>query len=187
MARINTVYFITFKSFANDGITRKEKKQKYSLFAIDFVKRKAAEILNTTPDSIAIEKGKNGKPFLKNYPRLFFNISHTDGAVAVAFSDSEVGVDTERIRKVNLGVSERFFTKDEKLFINGKTSQKNRRFFEIWTKKEALIKRFALTLSHLKTTQAKHIHTFQRGNFIISVSSESEKSILITLENTFDM
>ena len=57
-----------------------------------------------------IKKNEFGKPYIENSP-IKFNISHTDGAVAVALSDSEVGVDIQRtdIRKISDRVMRRFF------------------------------------------------------------------------------
>ncbi len=57
-----------------------------------------------------IKKNKFGKPYIEGLP-IKFNISHTDGAIAVALSDSEVGVDIQRtdIRKISDRVMRRFF------------------------------------------------------------------------------
>ncbi len=57
-----------------------------------------------------IKKNKFGKPYIEGLP-IKFNISHTDGAIAVALSDSEVGVDIQRtdIRKISNRVMRRFF------------------------------------------------------------------------------
>ncbi|MBR4329872.1 MAG: hypothetical protein IKP71_08450, partial [Candidatus Riflebacteria bacterium] len=40
-----------------------------------------------------IETTPSGKPYLKDYPNLFFNISHTDSLILIALAYSPVGVD----------------------------------------------------------------------------------------------
>lgn len=148
---------------------------------------KASEKLNIPFEEIFIDKTENGKPYFKNYPDFHFNISHTIGAVAVAFSDSPLGVDIERIRKADLRVANRYFDNNEKEYIYRNKENVNRRFFEIWTKKEAYIKMRGLTLSYLTKTDTGHIHTFQNKEFIISVCSKCDKSKLIVLENGFNI
>ncbi len=172
---INTVYLILTENFA--------QKQMYSDIAKAFVKNIASEKLGIPPKDIIMEKEENGKPLLKNSPDFYFNISHTNGAVAIAFSDYQVGVDTEKIRNAPLRVANRYFNEYEKEYLYSDTKNQNRRFFEIWTKKEAYIKMHGATLSHLKKTDTRHIHTFQKGEYIISVCSKCDKSKLIVLEN----
>ena len=130
-----------------------------------------------------VKRTENGKPYFKNFPDFNFNISHIDGAIAICFSDYPVGVDIEKIRTFNPKVTNRYFNETEKDYVlrNGKNT--NKHFFEIWTKKEAYIKCYGLTLKELKNTNTSHIHTFQKGEYIISVCSECEKSKLIVLEN----
>lgn len=176
---MNTVYLILIKKIHTAA--------EYSKLAKKFLIKKICENYKLSPEDIVLLKTENGKPYIKDHPDIHFNISHTNGAIAVAFSDSPIGVDVEKIRDFNLKITERFFTPYEKKHLFCKTPDTKRSFFEIWTKKEAYIKRYGLTLSQLKSTDTKHIHTFQRGKFILSVCSESDKSILITLENESDM
>lgn len=48
-----------------------------------------------------------GKPYLDGAP--FFNLSHTSHAVAVAVSDSEVGVDIEELKPHHQGIAARIY------------------------------------------------------------------------------
>ena len=43
--------------------------------------------------------GQHGKPYLRNHPEIHFNISHCEGLAVCVFSDTETGVDVERIRE----------------------------------------------------------------------------------------
>ena len=103
--------------------------------------------------------------------------------VAVCKSENPVGIDIEKIDGTRNfeKIANRYFHGKEKEFFNENPTADA--FYEIWTKKEAYIKCHGLTLKELKNTNASHIHTFQKGEYIISVCSECEKSKLIVLEN----
>ena len=119
---INTVYFFTFSS---------NNKQDYSNIARAFVIKKAAEIIGVSQIELEFAETENEKPYFKNFPDFNFNISHTDGAIAICFSNSPVGVDIEKIRIYNPKVPNRYFNETEKDYVlrNGKNT--NKHFFEI--------------------------------------------------------
>ena len=73
-------------------------------------------------------------------PGAYISISHSRGVCVVALSDSEIGVDIElserdtgRIKKIVA----RFFSRDEAKYV---MEDPERRFYEIWSKKEAYVK-----------------------------------------------
>ena len=53
--------------------------------------------------------GEKGKPVLNGKTGIHFNLSHSGRYVAGVFSDEEVGIDVEQIRKGQMKVAERFF------------------------------------------------------------------------------
>ena len=61
--------------------------------------------------------GENGKPVLKENIGIYFNLSHSGRYVAGVFSDSEVGIDVEQIRKGQMKVAEHFFCPEEYLAL----------------------------------------------------------------------
>lgn len=99
--------------------------------------------LKLPPCQIPINTSENGKPFLGESLNLFFNISHSQDMVLLAFSDCQVGVDVEFCnRKVDFdAVMRRFFSQRER-----QDWQKNSlptpeiAFFRGWTRKEAILK-----------------------------------------------
>ena len=95
-----------------------------------------------TPLSFQIELSPNGKPFFVNYPDIFFNISHSQTALAVAFSRNEIGFDIENInrRRNSLGIAKRFFTKREIELCDRANQASSDIFLRIWTAKEAMLK-----------------------------------------------
>jgi len=99
----------------------------------------AVRLLETEAGSLSVE----GEPFV-------FNLSHTDGLVALATSaHGELGVDVEwsarRGRTVEL--AERYFAAPEIEALRALPEEAQRpRFFQLWTLKEAYIKARGLGL-----------------------------------------
>lgn len=57
--------------------------------------------------------GDREKPYLKNYPEIFFNLSHAGGWSACAVSDEEIGIDLQDYRPMKYDISEKICTKKE--------------------------------------------------------------------------
>lgn len=127
-----------------------------------------------------ILKNEKGKPYLDGNTNIHFNISHTDGAIAIVFSDNKTGVDIEYKRKTDTKIANRFFCENEAAFIDN-SNDKNAEFLKMWTRKEAYIKMLGEGLSSglntfntLEEKIAKKIKTFEIEGFYISVCSEKE-------------
>ncbi|MDR2510410.1 MAG: 4'-phosphopantetheinyl transferase superfamily protein [Spirochaetaceae bacterium] len=78
-----------------------------------------------------------GKPYIEGAP--CFNVSHSKRLVCAAFSDSEVGIDVEYVRDVNIAGISRRFSSAERDFIE-KSADPKAAFFYVWTRKEAFLK-----------------------------------------------
>lgn len=87
----------------------------------------------------SLAKTEKGKPFLKEYPDVHFNISHCDGLAVCGISKGEIGVDAELIRSFNPKVMTRIFSVEEQNFIAA-SENPDTDFFRIWTLKESLCK-----------------------------------------------
>lgn len=85
------------------------------------------------------DTGKYGKPYLKNYSDVHFNLSHSQKYVACGVSDSPVGVDIEYIHDVDLNLAKQFFNGFEYEYILN-NSNKTKAFFELWVLKESYMK-----------------------------------------------
>lgn len=81
----------------------------------------------------------DGKPYFvgKNMP--FFNLSHSEDFVVLAFGKVPVGVDVERIRSIEIADYESWLTKKEREEITD-GSNPFTAFFRIWTMREAFAK-----------------------------------------------
>lgn len=90
-----------------------------------------------------IGSGKYGKPYLKNYPEIHFNISHCDGIVVCAIADFEIGVDTERVKSFPVSMVRKMLTEKEQRVLNEKSEdlgEFQNVFFRYWTLKESYLK-----------------------------------------------
>ena len=124
-------------------VEKNQKKLEKSLYAM--VASYYAEKYCVSENDIRIKKSGNGKPYViirGNNTSNFFNISHTTGVGIVIFSNYEVGIDIEEIRNAVDEIVDRFFSRNEKKYLNDSEDEKiyRKRFFEIWTKKEAYLK-----------------------------------------------
>lgn len=138
-----------------------------------------------TNENIVLERDANGKPYLKN-ELVHFNISHSESLVAVAVSDRDVGVDLEKIRDVNVKLVDRYFTKKEREYISVNLPDWQTRFFEVWTKKEAILKMsgvgLRVKLNELETEDCTTVKTFNLDGFVLSVCGEDQNINILNNE-----
>ena len=135
-------------------------------------------------EELNIIKGKNGRPCFENCERLDFSISHSNELVVCALSidEGKIGVDTEKrestVRKEKQGqFAGRFFAGNEREILE----KEPERFSEIWTRKEAYLKRLgtgiATDLREVDTCripQSVRFETVFAEDHVITVCLSSE-------------
>jgi 4'-phosphopantetheinyl transferase len=111
-----------------------------------WVRHQLAAALNTAPASLVFAVTKNGRPRVDGAPPGFdANWSHSGHWMALAYGwNGPVGIDIEVYRPefpVD-DIAPTVCTPDELAFLAqvGTPSEKSRRFFHLWTAKEALMK-----------------------------------------------
>lgn len=124
-------------------------KDKY-LYAMSrmLLKKIISKKLNVEIRDIVLDYTLKGKPYLiKPSNKLFFNISHTEGTIAIVIAPFEVGVDVENIktRIFSDNIINYVFHEDEKILIN-KHKDQNFMKFLFWTRKESLLKAIGVGL-----------------------------------------
>lgn len=143
-----------------------EERQRASRFRFDIhrdryiagravLRELLSSILDCEPGELTFVYGPAGKPFLAApwaLSNLQFNLSHSSnfGAVAVAFG-SAVGIDIEETHLPD-DASElvnRFFCKNEaRAFASLPKEKRPTAFFNLWTRKEALLKATGEGIAH---------------------------------------
>lgn len=113
------------------------------------VKRMLRDRLGWEQNDFDILRDAYGKPHLKNYDDLHFNISHSGDWIVGAVGHQPVGIDVEKMGTVNLEIAQRFFhpTEYNALMSCGGLSAQLSLFYDLWTLKESYIKAVGKGLS----------------------------------------
>jgi 4'-phosphopantetheinyl transferase len=101
-----------------------------------------AQALGGTPESWALEAPHDAPPSVTGRPDLFLSISHSGDWTACALADAPIGLDLEspRRRRDIAGLIELCCTPDECALL-AKSADREDAFYELWTVKEAWLKR----------------------------------------------
>jgi 4'-phosphopantetheinyl transferase len=112
-----------------------------------------AGYVGVEPKAVVFQIGSHGKPHLSGIAgrRLpHFSLSSSDGRAAFAFSlTGAIGVDIEKIRDIEEmeSIAHRHFTPNERGLVLGGTAEgRVRRFYRVWTRKEAVLKAHGIGL-----------------------------------------
>ncbi len=160
-----------------------EIDRKLSLYSELLVRLIACKKFGINLRELVFDREEFGKPYLIGHTDFYYNISHTRNAVVVAIADFPVGVDIEKIGRAEHGIERRFFTSEERDYISAVVSETDKRFYEVWTKKEAYIKYLGKGLSMplpsfntLSFDIAVQILTLQKDEYIVSVCGRDVKA-----------
>ena len=106
-----------------------------------------SKLLGIPVKEIVLELNAYGKPSLAGTDH-YLSIAHSGEVVAIAVSRSEIGVDLEFEREIDIpGLSRRFFSPEEALYLEKNSDPSH--FFRLWTCREAAIKADGRGLGHL--------------------------------------
>ncbi len=159
---------------------------------------KLSEYLNTDPRSVKIEIAEGGKPFVAGVD-LPFSISRNKNLFTFVIGESSqlLGIDIEKIvPDFDIrNISRNYFSIKEHKFIFafGSKNDQERSFFEIWTRKEALLKAIGIgmitDLSKVQVLEGEnlididellsdpgsfHVATIMINGTLISIASSSD-------------
>ena len=91
-------------------------------------------------DPVDFGFGPHGKPFLKDYPHIHFNLSHCPGTALCVVSDAPVGCDIESVPPVLDEELCRWVCSDQELAQIRQSAHPALAFTRLWTRKEAFLK-----------------------------------------------
>ncbi len=129
--------------------------------------------LDALPSVLGI--GENGKPFLKNFPQIHFNISHCNGLAACAFHSQPIGIDAEQPGYFPRVLIEKALSSEEKSFLqtlSASPALEQEWFYRFWTLKEAYVKRSGSGLDVVLTDFSFYFSdtTAKNGRFCVRCS-----------------
>lgn len=153
-------------------------------------------------DKLQFTAGVHGKPCLKDFPQIHYNISHTDGMVICGFSNREIGVDVERIHPYGEGILRKVLSDSESSFLLGLPQEERiEYFFKIWTLKESYGKAvgcgIAMPLTQISFTLAEKENPlcsipgysfYQKKleeGYILSVCRAGKEKLQVTIKPVF--
>lgn len=113
-----------------------------------FLVKKIIKSIQNSPKVIQIQKNKYGKPYLAENNNLYFNISHSEKIVVCAISNTEIGIDIEKIREFPVEIRENIYTDNENKYIDI-SKDANKAGFKIWTVKESYLKYKGIGILHI--------------------------------------
>ncbi len=134
---------------------------------------------------LEIAYAEKGKPYLPEFPGLFFSLSHSGDYVALALSCHPVGVDIQEERKLSDALQEKYFTKEERA--------SGAKPFAIFSGKESYIKftgegmsrsfaDFSVHLKNKTVTMKNHVIAYVR-----SYELENGKYVLCVCDKCKDI
>ena len=120
-----------------------------------------------------IKLEEDGKPYLTNSD-LCFNYSHSGYISVVAVSDTDVGVDVEKIRDINFNLKEKYFPNED--------IKNNVDLIKAWTKKESYLKYKGIGLKGLNEKTPDDLNFFFEtieNDFILCLCTKEKEYEII--------
>lgn len=171
--------FVSAKKQHRTNLMRFSIDKKLTIFSEVLVRALVCRLYGVKNDELVFTENEHGKPRVAGISQFHFNISHSRNAIAVAIAEKSVGIDIEKIKETDLNIAIRFFSTKEQAFIFDKTSKlidRQRRFYEVWTKKEAYLKQIgkglSIPLNCFDVTERgiqDKTYCFEKEGYIISV------------------
>jgi len=113
-------------------------KSKYLSLAVELLIKKVCEDFGINYENEEIVFNEFGKPSFKK-SKVYFNSAHSGKYALCIASDVMCGADIEEIRDYKEKVADRFFTSNEKKYLE-LTNEKEDLFYRLWTLKESYSK-----------------------------------------------
>ena len=130
-----------------------QRQREHFLFGRVLLKTILSKYIGCAPADLKLDIDTRGKPFVSsdNTLSLTFNLSHSGNRVVFAVSkNQDLGVDLELIKKERaiLKIAERYFsTSETRELRNLPKASQVKRFYELWTLKESVLKACGYGLS----------------------------------------
>lgn len=160
--------------------------QKLSLYAALLTRMAILENTTLAEEDLFFSYEKNHKPVLISDLELDFSFSHTKSSILCCLSRAhQVGADIELNRNAPLEIMSQVFHPYEIDYIHSDKLLQNKRFFEIWTRKEAYAKRNGtgiigdLTTINTLSHSCDFFYTWEEDSYICSVCSSESSSVEI--------
>ncbi len=128
-----------------------------------------------------------GKPYLKEYPQIHFNLSHCDRGCACVLADSEAGVDIQDGRSITRAMMCRVCHPDELAYLAA-ADNPTKEFIRLWAMKEAWVKMegtgISVPLNQVDTmTLGDRIRVLECDKYILTTVKRSETNEDVNIQH----
>jgi 4'-phosphopantetheinyl transferase len=157
-----------------------------------------SKLMHTEARLIRIEESLNGKPFTSDVD-IPFSLSRTNNSFAfvIGRSSQSLGIDIERIKPgINFtSISQSYFSSMEQqlVFSFDRIADQNQAFFEIWTRKEALLKAIGIgintELSKVQVLEGENqieIGEVKNDTSTFKISTITKNMLIISIASSVD-
>lgn len=156
---------------ATDILNRVRRRENILSFAL--LTRVLREQFGITGE-IEFDYAAHGKPFLKQQPGIFFNMSHCREAVAVIVGKTPVGIDVERRGRYKAPLANEVLSAKELAALKN-SADADLEFTKLWTRKEAVLKLTGEGVGiKMRSAVSDHpeiaLRTFCRDSYVCSVA-----------------
>lgn len=131
---------------------------------------------------------EHGKPFFKDRPDIFFNLSHCSEGVICGVSDTEIGVDIQDYRPVSSAVIQRVLCTEEQEYLKRNTDVEVA-FAVLWSRKEAYLKMTGRGISegmaNFNALDRTEITTHEFEKYAVSVCNARGETCAVERMNLF--
>ena len=118
-----------------------EEDKKRSIMAEVLLRHSLKKDFGITREQVQFTNNSYGKPMLKNFEQIHFNLAHSGDWVVCGVSDVPIGIDVEIMKTTELDVAKAFFTSSEyNDILNQPKEQQLKYFYKLWTLKESYVK-----------------------------------------------
>lgn len=169
------------------SLYRREKANRYAFskdrklcLAAGVALNRALCEYNLSEKNVIINYSKFNKPYLKDFPNIHFNLSHSGKKAICVISDKEIGCDIEQISAMKKEISDRCFSKEEQEYLENSENQAED-FYRIWVAKESFLKALGTGINE----NMKKFSTIPNGNEII-LTQDIDKRIWTIKETRID-
>ncbi len=117
---------------------------------------------------------KDGKPFLNDYPEIFFSFSHSKNVAICAIDTQPIGADIEVFRDIGVDMINYSMNDKEQQIILSSANQ-SATFLKIWTQKESVFKLIGTgidnNLKNILNNNTKYsIESFETDKMVYSIA-----------------
>lgn len=154
-----------------------DRDRRRFVIARSALRRILGKRLRIAPASLYFEHNTAGKPHLREWPELAFNLSHSEDLAFIVLADSPtaIGIDVETVRAMPdaIELAETVCSREETDAIAA-DAEPDRAFLRVWTRKEAVSKALGLGVGSIDLRQldvgfAGELRTSLLGEHVVVV------------------